>query len=194
VTDSTCSSINVAQGSPVVTNNTISFLYISGNSPTVTGNTISRTLDLDSFSGVPVITGNTFTGSSPLSIHDLDMDLSFLTGNIYTATDPQVYITGTVSNSQILDEIDGIKKYVCTDMTVSTDCELTVSPGVVIDYSAYSKIFVNGILKASGAILNIPIEVRSEGHADLDDCSLRSVKFYTGSSGSVVNCTGGVKK
>jgi len=70
--------------------------------------------------------------------------------------------------------------------------KLTISSGVTIS-TVTNKIFVDGILEASDVICDAPIEVRSEGHADLDDCSLRSVKFYTGSSGSVVNCTGGVK-
>jgi len=139
VTDSTIGSVTISGGSPVLTGNTIGYMTITG------GTTLTAT-------------GNTLTDGVPLRITEPDVDISGIAGNSYAASDPWVYIQGTLDNSKLLPIIDGVlgQYELSGSLTIGAGATLTLSPGVTLRaYSQYD-ILIGGCLEATGATIELP--------------------------------------
>lgn len=98
-------------------------------SASVTNSDIGHVLILDGF---PELSGNTFSGSFPIRVHDPDsLNVDGFVGNTFTATDPAVHIRGVADGAVSLPVIDGaVKRYLMTeDIEVSATASVTMAAG-----------------------------------------------------------------
>ena len=113
---------------------------------TVTGNTM-ESISVGVASAGATVHGNTLTSSLPVTLIDLDVDVSGFIDNTFSAADPMIGIEGTLDGNKVLDFFGGeIGRYYATErLTVSSGAALTLASGVeltVRDLRIYGRMVV----------------------------------------------------
>ncbi len=84
-----------------------------------------------------VVTGCTFTGQTVIRMINPDIDLSGISGNTYTDSDPAIQICGTLGASRALDSVDGLNKYNFSGVTVLAGLTLNLLSGLEVACESY---------------------------------------------------------
>ena len=187
-------SLEVRADDVTVTGSSGATVVVSG-SPTLQGNTLGG-VSLENY-GAPVITGNTFTSTVPLSLNDPDIGLAGVGANTYQPGSA-VRLSGSPDGNLTLAPLPGLARYsLASSMTIQAGAVLTLAPGVHIETGDECRVNVSGTLDAVGATLDIDIRVREGASADFTSCVFLggSVTYQGGDGedavgGTIEDCTG----
>ena len=117
--------------------------------------------------GTPTLTGNRLTDGIPLRTTDPDnLNTSLITGNTFSATDPVIYVMGTLDSDEVFEAVDGqVSVYLLSDdLIVSSDATLTLPSGVTLRTIDYNyDIFVDGRLECAAASIELLYHYSSAG-------------------------------
>ena len=182
--------------SGTVDNCNLGYISLSG---TTTASVINNTMEYINFQGSymdnATVSGNSLTDYYPLRIFDPDIQLTGVSGNLYTANNPVIQISGILDNSRTLGEIDGIARYHMAngDVTISEGATLTIESGVRmggIHWPYPQVINVYGQLNADEVTFDTPVSVYNAGTINISNCDFinNSIGLSGNSRGSVDNC------
>lgn len=146
-----------------------------------------------------VVTGCTFTSSTPITLSDPDIDISGFSGNTFTGSTPYILIGGTLEGNKTLTNIGGLSRYRLSGaLTVAPGATLTIAPGVELQNNG-ALFTVNGSLSATGAVFtgnnSANFTINAGAQADFVNCSFpgsvaSNLVYAVGSRGTFSGCTG----
>jgi len=165
---------------------------------------IASTVSLSS-GCMPIVTGNTFSGPTPISLSP-NADVSGFSGNVFTNSDPWIRVGGTVPQSWALGLVDGLGRYdLGGDLVINNGVTLTLAPGVTLrSYfcnGPYRDIVVDGLLQATNATIDLDnynpyynycakVWVRDGGQLSMSNGSVTSTGYVSFDDGAQCNLTG----